>query len=326
VSTETVGFVGLGNMGGAIAQRIQSAGYGLVVYDIRAEAAQPFVNNGARLASCPADVARECTTVLSSLPGPVQVEQVALGPGGLIEGIHEGSIYVDLSSSSASLIGRVAESFKAKGASVLDGPLSGGREELLEGKQEVMIGGDAAVLEKVRPILCTFGDQIFHAGSVGAGTVCKLAHNMAMRGLLQIIAESMVLGVKAGVDAETVWEAMRRGLFGKNSTLHRTLPQTSLRGDYDSPSYTLALATKDQLLATAMGRELNVPLPVANLVEQTLVQSMNRGWGGQASSVPFVLQEEAAGVEVRAPHIDQEAAQAYIEIHPEVPFQRPKPA
>jgi 3-hydroxyisobutyrate dehydrogenase-like beta-hydroxyacid dehydrogenase len=324
MSSETVGFVGLGNMGGAIAQRIQSAGYGLAVYDIRSEAAEPFVERGARLASCPADGARDCTIVLSSLPGPVQVEQVALGAGGLVEGIHDGSIYVDLSSSSASLIRRVAEVFKAKGASVLDGPLSGGRDELLIGKQEVMIGGDAAVLEKVRPILCTFGDQIFHAGDVGAGTVCKLAHNVAMRGLLQIIAESMTLGVKAGVDAETVWEAMRRGLFGKNSTLHRTLPQTSLRGDYDKPSYTLALAYKDQLLATAMGREMNVPLPVANLVEQTLVQSMNRGWGPQASSVPFVLQEEAAGVEVRATNVDQQAAEGYITIHPEVSFQRRK--
>jgi 3-hydroxyisobutyrate dehydrogenase-like beta-hydroxyacid dehydrogenase len=325
MSAETVGFIGLGNMGGAIAQRIQSAGYALVVYDIRPEAAEPFVQRGARLASSPADVARDCAIVLSSLPGPVQVEQVALGPGGLVEGIREGSIYVDLSSSSASLIRRVAEVFKSKGTSVLDGPLSGGREELLVGKQEVMIGGDAAVLEKVRPILCTFGDQIFHAGDVGAGVVCKLAHNMAMRGLLQIVAESMTLGVKAGVDAETVWEAMRRGLFGKNSTLHRTLPATSLRGDYDKPSYTLALAFKDQLLATAMGRELNVPLPVANLVEQTLVQSMNRGWGSQASSVPFVLQEEAASVDVRAPDIDQQAAEAYITIHPEVPLQRRKP-
>jgi 3-hydroxyisobutyrate dehydrogenase-like beta-hydroxyacid dehydrogenase len=325
MSAETVGFIGLGNMGGAIAQRIQSAGYALVVYDIRSEAAALFVQRGARLASSPADVARDCAIVLSSLPGPVQVEQVALGPGGLVEGIREGSIYVDLSSSSASLIRRVAEVFKSKGTSVLDGPLSGGREELLVGKQEVMIGGDAAVLEKVRPILCTFGDQIFHAGDVGAGVVCKLAHNMAMRGLLQIVAESMTLGVKAGVDAETVWEAMRRGLFGKNSTLHRTLPATSLRGDYDKPSYTLALAFKDQLLATAMGRELNVPLPVANLVEQTLVQSMNRGWGSQASSVPFVLQEEAASVDVRAPDIDQQAAEAYITIHPEVPLQRRKP-
>jgi 3-hydroxyisobutyrate dehydrogenase-like beta-hydroxyacid dehydrogenase len=326
VSDQTVGFIGLGNMGGAIAQRIQSAGYALVVYDIRREAAEPFVQKGARLASCPADVARGCPIVLSSLPGPAQVEQVAFGPSGLIEGIGEGSIYVDLSSSSASLIRRIAEAFASKGASVLDGPLSGGRDELLVGKQEVMIGGDAAVLEKVRPILCTFGDQIFHAGGVGAGTVCKLAHNMAMRGLLQIIAESMALGVKAGVDAETVWEAMRRGLFGKNSTLHRTLPTTALRGEYENPSYTLALAYKDQLLATALGREFNVPLPVANLVEQTLVQSMNRGWGNRASSVPFVLEEEAAGVEVRASNIDQQAAEGYITIHPEVPFQRRKSA
>ncbi len=326
MTTEPLGFIGLGNMGGAIGQRIQGAGYSLVVYDIRPEAAAPLVQAGARLASCPAEVARECAIVLSSLPGPVQVEQVALGPGGLIEGIRQGSIYVDLSSSSASLIRRVAELFQAKGASVLDGPLSGGREELLAGKQEVMIGGDIAVLEQVRPILCTFGDQIFHAGDIGAGTVCKLAHNMAMRGLLQIVAESMTLGVKAGVEAETVWEAIRRGLFGKMSTLHRTLPATALRGSYDQASYTLALAYKDQLLATALGREVNIPLPVANLVEQFLVQAMNRGWGHKASSVPFVLQEEAAGVEVRAPNIDLEEAERYISIHPEARFQGGRPA
>src|SRR5712692_2445156 len=313
---EPLGFIGLGNMGGAVAGRIKGAGYAMVVYDIRAEAADSLVQGGARLAANPAEVARSWQVVLSSLPGPVQVEQVALGPGGLIEGIGLGSIYVDLSSSSASLIRRIAAEFRAKGAHVLDAPLSGGREELLVGKQEVMVGGNTDILEQVRPILETFGDQIFLAGDVGAGTVVKLAHNMAMRGLLQIVAESMTLGVKAGVDAETVWDGIRRGLFGKMSTLHRTLPQTSLRGEYDHASYTLALAYKDQVLATSLGREFNVPLPVANLVEQTLVQAMNRGWGPKASSVPFALQEEAAGIEVRAPNIDLEKAQRYITIHP----------
>ena len=311
-----VGFIGLGNMGGAVAGRIKGAGYAMVVYDIRAEAADSLVQGGARLAANPAEVARSCQVVLSSLPGPVQVEQVALGPGGLIEGIGSGSIYIDLSSSSASLIRRIAAEFRARGAHVLDAPLSGGREELLIGKQEVMVGGNTDILEQVRPILETFGDQKFLAGDIGAGTVVKLAHNMAMRGLLQIVAESMTLGVKAGVDAETVWDGIRRGLFGKMSTLHRTLPQSSLRGEYDHASYTLALAYKDQVLATSLGREFNVPLPVANLVEQTLVQAMNRGWGPKASSVPFALQEEAAGVEVRAPNIDLEKAQRYITIHP----------
>jgi 3-hydroxyisobutyrate dehydrogenase len=316
MSDGPVGFIGLGNMGGAIAGRIQGAGYPMVVYDVRAEAAEPFVTAGARLASGPADVARTCKVTLSSLPGPIQVEQVALGGGGLIEGLSAGSVYVDLSSSSPTLIRRVAEVFESKGARVLDAPLSGGRDELLIGKQEVMVGGDPAVLEQVRPILNTFGDQIFHAGAIGAGTIVKLAHNMAMRGLLQIVAESMTMGVKAGVDAETVWEGIRRGLFGKMSTLHRTLPATSLRGVYEPASYTLALAYKDQLLATALGREVNVPLPVANLVEQSLLEAVNRGWGHKSSSVPFVLQEEAASVEVRAPDIDLQKAAGYITIHP----------
>jgi 3-hydroxyisobutyrate dehydrogenase len=303
-------------MGGAIAGRIQAAGYALVVFDLRAEAAAPLLDGGARPAANPAEVARSCPVVLSSLPGPPQVEQVALGPAGLVEGIGAGSVYVDLSSSSASLIRRIAAEFRTRGAHALDAPLSGGREELLAGKQEVMVGGSGDVLDRVRPILETFGDQILLAGDVGAGTVVKLVHNMAMRGLLQIVAESMTLGVRAGVDAETVWDGIRRGLFGKMSTLHRTLPASSLRGDYDHGAYSLALACKDQLLATTMGRELDVPLPLASLVEQTLLQAMNRGWGAKASSVPFVLQEEAAGVEVRAPDIDLERAKRYITINP----------
>ena len=316
MNKEPVGFIGLGNMGGAIAGRIQGAGYDMVIHDVRPEVAETFVKAGARFAACAADVARSCKVVLSSLPGPVQVEQVALGSDGLIEGVGAGSVYVDLSSSSATLIRRVATVFEARGARVLDAPLSGGREELLVGKQEVMVGGDPAVLEQVRPILSTFGDQIFHAGAIGAGTIVKLAHNMAVRGLLQIVAESMTMGVKAGVDAETVWEGIRRGLFGKMSTLHRTLPATSLRGEYEPASYTLALAYKDQLPATALGREVSVPLPVANLVEQSLLEAMNRGWGQKSSSVPFVLQEEAAGIEVRAPDIDLKKAAGYITIHP----------
>jgi len=315
---ETVGFVGLGNMGGAIAERIRSAGFPLTVYDKRPEAARPFADRGARTASSPAEVARASDIILTSLPAPADVEAVALGPEGIIEGIRPGNVYVDLTTSSPVLIRRIDAVFKEKGAHVLDAPLSGGRDEVVQGKQEVTVGGDPAVFQRVRPILAAFGDQIMYAGGIGAGTICKLVDNVLMRDVTQAIAEGMTLGVKAGVDAEVLWEGIRRGLFGKQMILHASLPRTAFRGNYESPTYTLALAQKDVSLAVDLARELNVPLPITSIVEQVNIQAMGRGWGSKESSVSFILQEEAAGVEVRAPNIDVEKAARYISIHPVV--------
>lgn len=314
---ERVGFVGLGNMGAVIAQRIRSAGFELTVYDIRPEAARASVECGARLATSPADVARSSDIILSSLPAPPDVEAVALGADGLIAGIRPGSVYVDLTTSSPALIRRIHARFDEKGAHVLDAPLSGGREELLHGKQEVTVGSDYEVFQRVRPVLAAFCDQIIYAGAIGAGTVCKLVHNMLMRDLTQAIAEGMTLGVKAGVEAEVLWEAIRRGLFGKQMLLHVALPQTAFRGNYESPSYTLALAHKDMTLAMELAREFSVPLPISSIVAQVNIHAMGRCWGAKDHSASFVLQEEAAGVEVRAPNIDAEKAARYISIHPD---------
>lgn len=315
---ERVGFIGLGNMGGAIAERIRLAGFPLVVYDKRPEAAGPLVAQGVTLAASPAEVARASDVVLTSLPAPPDVEAVALGDDGVLAGIRPGGVFIDLTTSSPALIRQIEQRFSEKGAHVLDAPLSGGRNELLQGKQEVTVGGDHAVFLRVQPILRAFGDQILYAGGIGAGAVCKLVHNMLMRDVTQAIAEGMTLGVKAGVDAEVLWEGIRRGLFGKQMILHSALPQTAFRGSYDSPTYTLALAQKDMSLAIELAREVRVPLPISSIVEQVNLQAMGRGWGNRDSSVSFVLQEEAAQVEVRAPNIDVARASKYISIHPEL--------
>ena len=121
-----------------------------------------------------------------------------------------------------------------------------------------------------------------------------------------------------GVDAETVWECVRRGSLGRMRTLHEGIVRTVFRGQYDNPSFALALARKDVSLATELGREFNVPMPIANLAEQVAIEAMNRGWGGLDSSATFRLQEEAAGVEVRAPHVDPVKAGKFITTHPEL--------
>jgi 3-hydroxyisobutyrate dehydrogenase len=171
--------------------------------------------------------------------------------------------------------------------------------------------------ERIKPILEAFGDKVFYAGGIGAGSVCKLVHNMIGHGIRQAIAEGLTLGVKAGVEADALWECVRRGAVGRMSGLHEGLPRTVFRGQFEPASFALALSRKDIALATELGREYNVPMPVAAIAEQIAIEAMNRGWGDKDSSITFLLQEEAAGVEVRAPAVDPEKAARFISTHPE---------
>ena len=315
---ETVGFIGLGNMGGGMSANIQRAGYLMVVYDLREEAAKPLLEGGARLANSPAEVASLCDITLTSLPGPKEVESVSTGPEGVLEGMKPGGIYIDLFTSRPTLIREIEPKFRQKGCHVLDAPVSGGKSGAASGNLAVMVGGEREIFDRVKPILDSFGDKVFYAGSIGAGSVAKLVHNMIGHGVRQAIAEGLTLGVKAGVEAEALWECIRRGSLGRMSGLHEGIARTVFTGEFDPPSFALELSRKDIGLATDLGREFNVPMPVANLVEQIAIQGMNRGWGGRDSSVTFLLQEEQAGGEVRASGVDPVKAGRFITTHPEV--------
>ncbi|MCH8279594.1 MAG: NAD(P)-dependent oxidoreductase [Chloroflexi bacterium] len=314
---ETVGFIGLGNMGGGMAGNIQKAGYPMVVFDIREEVVKPFLDGGARLASSPAEVARLSDVILTSLPGPREVEQVATGAEGVLEGINPGGIYVDLSTSRPTLIREIEPKFREKGCHVLDAPVSGGKSGAATRNLAVMVGGEREIFDRIKPLLDAFGDKVFYAGSIGAGSVAKLVHNMIGHGVRQAIAEGLTLGVKAGVEPEALWQCVRRGSLGRMSGLHEGIARTVFRGEFEPASFSLALSRKDVGLATDLGREFNVPMPLANLVEQIAIEGMNRGWGDKDSSVTFLLQEEQAGVEVRAPHVDPAQAARFISTHPE---------
>ena len=315
---ETVGFIGLGNMGAGMAANIQRAGYQMVIHDIREEATKPFLEAGARLASSPAEVARLSDVTFTSLPGPKEVEEVAIGSEGLLEGIKAGCIFVDLSTSRPTLIRQIEPMFRQKGAHVLDAPVSGGKSGATSGNLAVMVGGEREIYERIKPVLDSFGDKVFYAGEIGAGSVAKLVHNMIGHGVRQAIAEGLTLGVKAGVEPQALWECVRRGALGRMSILHEGVARTMFRGEFEPASFALELARKDIGLATELAKEYNVPMPVANLAEQIAIQSMNRGWGGMDSSVTVLLQEEAAGVEVRAPQVDPEKSSRFITTHPDV--------
>ncbi len=313
---ETVGFIGLGNMGSGMAGNIQRAGYPLVVLDTREEMTKPFLERGARLASSPAEAARLSDVTFTSLPGPREVEQVAVGGEGVLKGIREGCIYVDLSTSRPTLIREIEAKFRERGAHVLDAPVSGGKSGAATRNLAVMVGGDRAVFERIRPLLDAIGDKVFYAGSIGAGSVSKLVHNMIGHGVRQAIAEGMTLGVKAGVEAGPLWECVRRGAVGRMSALHESLPRTVFRGEFEPASFSMELSRKDIALATELGREFDVPLPLADLTDKIAADGMERGWADMDHAITFLLQEEQAGIQVRAPETDPEAAAKFITTNP----------
>ncbi len=319
---ETVGFIGLGNMGGPVARLIQKAGFPMVVYDLRQEAIQPFVGRGALGARSPAEVARAADVIFTAVPMPRDVEEVAVGPEGILEGIRENGIYIDISTSSPYLLQRLEPRFREKGAWVLDAPVGAGQPPMDDpGIHEVMVGGPHAIFERVKPVFDAYGDQIIYAGELGSGAVCKLVHQMVGFCISQAIAEGLTLGAKAGVAPVIVWEAIRRGLVGRMHFLHDSVPRTVFTGSYEPNTFPLTLLRKDIGLATQLGRDVGVPLPVANLVEQIAVAGINRGLGGGAGyTVTFQLQEEAAGTSLRVEGIDPDRASQYIGTHPDAEY------
>src|SRR5215472_861267 len=224
---ETVGFIGLGAMGGPVAGHIQRAGYPMVVYDVRDEATRSFCEAGATVVDSAAALTRKSDVIITALPMPEDVEQVATGRDGIIEGIRPGSVYVDISTCPPPLL-------RMKGASVLDAPVASGQPGAARGIHEVMVGGEPEVFERIKPILSAFGDQVLYAGSLGSGSVCKLVHQMIGCAVSQAIAEGLSLGVKAGVQPKTLWNCVRRGMVGRMHVLHYQVPQTVFRGAFET--------------------------------------------------------------------------------------------
>jgi 3-hydroxyisobutyrate dehydrogenase-like beta-hydroxyacid dehydrogenase len=294
-----VGFIGLGKMGGGMAATILKAGHVLFINDLQQGAAKPLLEAGASWADSPKSVAESTDMVLTSLPGPAQVEAVALGEDGIVKGIRPGGVYIDLSSNSPKLIRHIYDVFKEKGADVMDAPVSGGPEGARTGKLTLMVGGDEEVFRQCKPVLDVIGDKVNYTGKIGSGSICKLMHNCISYGFQSIIAECFTLGVKAGVEPEALWRSVSEGGVGKGGILPKILPETYLRGHFDPPRFALKLAFKDVNLATSLGREYNVPMPMADLTLDELMSAMNRGWGDKDARIAMLLQEERAGIKVR---------------------------
>jgi 3-hydroxyisobutyrate dehydrogenase-like beta-hydroxyacid dehydrogenase len=295
-----VGFIGLGTMGASMASNLQKAGHELHVNDVRREATAPHVAAGAVWKDNPRQVAEGVDVVFTSLPGPAEVEAVAVGTDGLVHGMRKGAAYFDLSTNSPALVRRLHAVFAEKGFSLLDAPVSGGPKGARTRKLALWVGGDRGVYDRFKPVLDAIGDQPCYVGPIGAGSVAKLVHNCAGYAIQTALAEVFTMGVKAGVDPLELWKAVRQGAGGRRRTFDGLVDQF-LPGTFDPPAFTLKLAHKDVSLATSLARELGVPMRMANLALEEMTEALNRGWSQRDSRVAMLLQEERAGVQIAVP-------------------------
>jgi len=294
---ETVGFIGLGNMGGGMAGNIQKAGYPMVVHDLNEGATRPLLEAGAHLASSPADVASQCDVTFTSLPGPREVEAVAVGLDGVLQGGKPGSVYIDLSTSRPTLIRELEPRFREKGIHVLDAPVSGGKSGAQTRNLAVMVGGDKATFDKFKPTLEAIGTNVIYCGEIGNGSVCKICNNLMSMGTGVLLAEALTLGVKAGVDLETLADVINNSTGG-SKRLKDKFPLFLFKGNFE-PGFATALAAKDVRLATDLGREYGIPMELSNMVDQRHVEALFLGYGPEDSDAVAKIQEDKSGIQLR---------------------------
>ena len=309
-----VGFIGLGTMGGSMAFNAMEGGNEMVVHDINPASATRHLEAGAVWANTPKEVAEQSEIVFTSLPGPTEVEAVALGEAGIMEGMSAGKVYFDLSTSTPGMIRKIHAEAAARGIHVLDAPVSGGPRGAASRKLAIWVGGDKDVFDRCKPVLDAIGDQAYYVGPIGCGAIAKLVHNCTGYIVQTALAEVFTMGVKAGVEPLALWQAVRKGAQGRRGTFEG-LAEHLLPGKFDPPDFALRLARKDVDLAVSVGREFDVPMRLANLTLIEMTEAMNRGWGDRDSRVAMLLQEERAGVEVR---VDEGVLKALLDAEKEL--------
>lgn len=292
-----VGYIGLGHMGRGMALNLVRAGFDVTVFDLADEPMRVLEDAGARGAASIGDLTETTDVIFTSLPGPKQVESVVFGEGGILEHVRAGQALFELSTSSRELALRINAAFAEKGADMLDAPVSGGPAGAASGDMAFWVGGDEAVFERFLPVLTAMGDKPRLCGPIGSGTIVKLVNNVTGQMFLHAMGEAFSVAVKAGVDPLELWDAMRLGVVGKGSALNM-LTKQYLPAHFDPPTFALDLAWKDVNLATELGRELGVPMRMANLTHAEMTEALGRGWGGRDCRIYLQLQLERAGVSI----------------------------
>ena len=292
-----IGFIGIGSMGKPMSINLLRAGYELTVYDIRKEAMKALIRSGAKAATSPKEVAQASDIVLTSLPTPEALEDVVLGADGVLEGARKGGILIDTSTVSPSTIKKIWTEAKERGLMVLEAPVSGGVIGAEAGTLTVIVGGDRPVFERCHEILKVLGKNIYHVGDIGSGNTVKLVNNLISLVNVVVLSEGMVLGVKAGIEPETLHNVIKVS-SGRSYALEVKLPRHISKGEFKQ-GFALELACKDLGLALDLGREIGVPLFVTSVARQIYELARARGMSRLDHTAVITLLEEAAQVEVR---------------------------
>ena len=290
-----IGFIGLGIMGKPMAGNLIKAGYKLVVYDKFANFDE-LVSMGAEKAVSNKDVASKSDIIITMLPNSPHVKEAILGAGGVIEGIKAGAIVVDMSSIAPAISQEVGAALKGKGVSFLDAPVSGGEPKAIDGTLAIMVGGDKAVFDKVKPILEKMGSSVVLVGEIGAGNVTKLANQIVVALNIAAVSEAFVLATRAGVNPESVFDAIKGGLAG--STVMNAKAPMILDGNF-KPGFRVELHIKDLQNALDTAHDLTVPIPLTASVMEILQALKADGMAANDHSAIVRYYEKLAKVEVR---------------------------
>lgn len=262
VRSQTVGLIGLGNMGNPIGMNLLKSGIALSVYDISRDAMEALAIAGAHTSSSPKDLASRSDTVILMVPGPEEVEEVCLGADGVIRGAREGAIVIDMTTSIPAVTRRVHDSFVRMGIQMIDAPVSGGVQRAIEGTLSIMVGGELAIVEAARPILERLGKNIYHLGPIGSGHLMKVINNFLFSLCMAGMGEALGLAVKQGLEPLRVLEVLQTS-SGSNYIASRILPEVVLPG---KPSgYACSTICKDLGIFIKISQDLKAPTFMANL-------------------------------------------------------------
>ncbi|HEX5140816.1 MAG TPA: NAD(P)-dependent oxidoreductase [Dehalococcoidia bacterium] len=295
-----IGFIGTGNMGNGMVRKLIQAGHELTVNDRRQESTANLIELGAKWADSPAETASGNEVVISSLPGPAEVDEVVLGKNGLLEGAAPGTIYADLTSSLPSNVRRLSHILEGRGITFLEAPVSGmvsGVTSVEEASLSVFVGGDAQAFERVKPLLEQFCSHIFHVGEVGRGNVVKLTNNMISLGARVLIQEALAVGVKSGFDPMELYEMWN---VSSASRWVQEVPRLlEIPDTVANPTFSLLLSAKDVGCCLELSREVAAPMTVGAAVSQVFTRTVARGLGNHSPVATLLTIEAEAGVRIR---------------------------
>jgi 3-hydroxyisobutyrate dehydrogenase len=313
-----VGFIGLGNVGGKLAGSILRNGYDLTVRDLDRDAARPFLDQGARWADSPRDIAAICDLTITCLPSPAACAAVMEAEDGLLAGLSEGKIWAEMSTTDAAEVQRMAELVRARGAEAIDCPVSGGCHRAATGNISIFAGCPRETFERALPVIKAMGRRILHTGDVGSASILKVVTNYLATANLITLCEAMVTAKAAGMDLNTTFEAIR--ISSGTSFVHETESQVILNGSRDI-NFTMDLVVKDIGLFQEIAERNEVPLEVSPLLERIFLDGRDR-YGPREWSPNIVKRlEDATGLSILAPGfpaemVDGEPEEEGYEVQP----------